>query len=69
MSIKRRILQVHPNDNVLVALQDLKSGETLEFNGQSYTLLEDVPAKHKFTTKEIAEGPRYYHVRGTSREG
>lgn len=56
MSIKRRILQVHPNDNVLVALQDLAKGETLEFNGQSYTLLEDVPAKHKFTTKEIAEG-------------
>ena len=56
MSIKRRILQVHPNDNVLVALQDLGKGEILEFKDQSYTLLEDVPAKHKFTTKEIAEG-------------
>jgi len=56
MSIKRRILQVHPNDNVLVALQDLAKGETLEFNGQSYTLLEDVPAKHKFTTQFVPEG-------------
>jgi altronate hydrolase len=56
MSIKRRILQVHPNDNVLVALQDLKKGETLAFNGNAYTLLEDIPAKHKFTTQLISEG-------------
>lgn len=51
---KRRVLQVHPNDNVLVALQDLAKGETILFNGVEYILKEEIPAKHKFTTKPIA---------------
>lgn len=50
---KRKVLQVHPNDNVLVALQDLAKGETIHFNKNEYVLQEDVPAKHKFTTTLI----------------
>ncbi len=53
---KRKVLQVHPNDNVLVALQDLVKGETIVFNGAEYILKEDIPAKHKFTTVQIQEG-------------
>ena len=53
---KRKVLQVHPNDNVLVALQDLEKGETIVFNGAEYILKEDIPAKHKFTTVQIPEG-------------
>lgn len=51
---KRKVLQVHPNDNVLVALQDLAKGETILFNGVEYILKEDIPAKHKFTTQAVA---------------
>lgn len=44
-----RFLKIHPDDNVLVALTDLKKGETVNFQGQHITLVDDVPAKHKFT--------------------
>lgn len=43
-----RVLKIHPKDNVLVALQDLPKGERIEFQGETYLLQEDIPAKHKF---------------------
>lgn len=54
--MKKKVIQVHPADNVLVALQDLHSGEAIEWKGNTYLLQEDVPAKHKFTTREIPAG-------------
>lgn len=42
-------LQIHPKDNVLVALRDLPQGFEIAFNGQTFILREDVRAKHKFT--------------------
>lgn len=56
MSEARKIIQVHPDDNVLVALQDLAEGETVFWKEQSYTLKEPIPAKHKFTTQNITGG-------------
>ncbi|QHS59555.1 UxaA family hydrolase [Chitinophaga agri] len=54
--LKRKVLKVHPQDNVVVALTDLKKGETVQDNGQVYTLAEDVPAKHKFTETALNPG-------------
>jgi altronate hydrolase len=54
--MKSKVLKVHPQDNVVVALTDLKKGETVEVNGQSYTLQEDIPAKHKFTETALNPG-------------
>lgn len=51
--MKRTVLKVHPSDNVIVALQDLKKGEQVTLDGTTYTLQEDIPAKHKFTQVEI----------------
>jgi altronate hydrolase len=56
--MKNKVLQVHPNDNVLVALTDLKKGDVIEFNGTSYTLQEDVKAKHKFFTTDLKKGDK-----------
>lgn len=53
---KQKILQVHPKDNVLVALVNLAKGEVLEFGGRQYTLQEDVPAKHKFFMQDMQPG-------------
>ncbi len=53
MGEKQNVLQVHPNDNVLVALMDLSKGEIIQFKGSSYQLLDSVPAKHKFTIEHI----------------
>ena len=54
------VLQLDPRDNVLIALTDLKAGESVEFGGQTYILLKNVPAKHKFSTQELAAGARRY---------
>ena len=53
---KSKVLQVHPKDNVLVALQDLQKGETVSFGGKEYTLKDSVRAKHKFVTEDLAVG-------------
>jgi len=50
--MSKRFLKIHPADNVYVALTDLNAGEQLTANGKSLTLVDDIPAKHKFT-----EGP------------
>ena len=54
--MKQRVLKVHPSDNVIVALQDLAKGETITYNGNSYTLVDDIPAKHKFFERDMAAG-------------
>jgi altronate hydrolase len=51
-----RVLQLHSKDNVLVALADLCPGEQIEFAGRLITLRTDVPAKHKFATRDLAAG-------------
>jgi altronate hydrolase len=49
-------LQIHENDNVLVALQDLPAGTFISFNGQSFSLLENIAAKHKFFIHDMPDG-------------
>jgi len=51
-----QVLQLHPKDNVLVALNDLRKGEEISFLGRTYNLQTDVPAKHKFATHDIPPG-------------
>ncbi|HMQ59080.1 MAG TPA: altronate dehydratase family protein [Flavilitoribacter sp.] len=50
------LLKVHPSDNIVVALQSLKGGSTVRLNGSTYTLLEDIPSKHKFAGVDFAPG-------------
>lgn len=54
--MKQRVLKVHPQDNVLVALTDLKAGETLHYQGHDYVLMDDIQAKHKFYTNTMQAG-------------
>ncbi|WP_295116661.1 UxaA family hydrolase [uncultured Chitinophaga sp.] len=49
-------LQIHPKDNVLVALQDLPAGRQVQFNDQSIQLVKDIPAKHKFPVADLKKG-------------
>ena len=57
-------LKVHPQDDMIVALQDLKKGTEIHFEGNNYILQDDIPAKHKFVTKdfEIGEPLKMYGV-------
>ena len=51
-----RILKIHPADNVLVALTDLKAGEKISYNGSSATLAENIPAKHNLVLNALEAG-------------
>ena len=51
--MSRTFLQINPSDNLLVALQDLKAGTIIQHDGNEITLVEDIAAKHKFTTEAI----------------
>jgi altronate hydrolase len=50
------VLKLHPDDNVLIALRDLRQGERIAFSGQMFVLTSDVPAKHKFVTEDLSPG-------------
>ena len=50
------VLKLHPDDNVLIALRDLREGEKITFSGQVFVLTSDVPAKHKFATEDLSPG-------------
>lgn len=51
-----KYLQIDKNDNVAVALCDMKKGETFEYAGKTYSLENDIPAGHKFALRDIAKG-------------
>ena len=50
------ILKVHPADNVLVALTNLPKDTKVTFEGQEYSIQENVKAKHKFATVDLNPG-------------
>lgn len=56
--MKRKVLKVNEEDNVLVALTDLSKGETISYNGSEYVLQDDVKAKHKFFTRDMQPGDK-----------
>jgi len=58
--MKQRVLKVHNDDNVVVALTNLSKNETVSLNGQEWQLQEDIPAKHKFVTADLQAGDPIY---------
>lgn len=56
MSTKRKYLQIHPDDNLVVALTDLANGELIELSNSSFYLTDHIKAKHKFSTCDIPVG-------------
>ncbi|MDR6785754.1 altronate hydrolase [Pedobacter africanus] len=52
----KSFLQIHPDDNVLVALQDLPKGQIIVWNGKEIILQQDVHAKHKFFIDDLEVG-------------
>ncbi|MFM2359674.1 MAG: hypothetical protein RLY16_1667 [Bacteroidota bacterium] len=49
----KKVLKIHPLDNVLVALKDLQQGEEVYYDGKIFTVQEDIPAKHKFFLQDL----------------
>lgn len=51
-----KLIQIHPSDNVVVALEPVTRGETLEVSGRAVTAAEDIPQGHKLALETIAKG-------------
>ena len=49
-------IRIHPDDNVAVALEDLRRGETLTLDSVSVTAIEDIARGHKIALRDIKEG-------------
>lgn len=58
--MNRKLTKVHPLDNVLVALTDLAVNETVEYNGEIYTIKDRLPAKHKMVIKDMQPGEEIF---------
>jgi len=50
------VLKIDARDNVLIALADLRQGESVNFSGENYVLATDVSSKHKFATQALVPG-------------
>ena len=48
--------QIHPSDNVAVALQTLPEGTLIQVAGISLQLVETIPAGHKIALKNFSAG-------------
>ena len=51
-----KAIHIHPLDNVAVALEDIRKGETITVDGFEVTALEDIGRGHKIALSDIAEG-------------
>lgn len=51
-------IQLHPNDNVVVALKNLKEGESIEVNGNIIALTAAIGFGHKIAIKPVKTGEK-----------
>ena len=54
------VIRINKADNVLVALQDLQQGQQVLFEGKTYTIVEPIPAKHKFFMQDMSAGDEVF---------
>ncbi len=50
---RKKYLRIHPDDNLLVALETLREGTEITFEGKIFFLKDTVRAKHKFTLQNL----------------
>ncbi|WP_053362948.1 altronate dehydratase family protein [Bacillus sp. FJAT-27251] len=48
-------LQIHENDNIILALRDINEGETLQINGSALKVKSDISRGHKMALTNIGE--------------
>lgn len=52
----KEYIKINPSDNVAVAISALTKGNKVDIDGESFTLISDIPAGHKFSLIDIKEG-------------
>lgn len=56
--MQKKLIKVHPLDNVAVALLNLQAGDAIEFEGESIKIVSDTKAKHKIALTPLNVGDR-----------
>src|SRR5690625_7567705 len=51
-----KLIHIHPDDNVVVAIDALEAGDTVEVLGRRLALGSDVPAGHPIALEPTGEG-------------
>ena len=51
-----KAIKINPQDNMIVALENLKKGEKIMIEEKQITLVEDIQQKHKFTQQSLKKG-------------
>lgn len=54
--MERTFIKINPADSVVVCLQPIKMGETINVDGISVTVRQDTPAGHKILIKDVKAG-------------
>src|SRR5260370_4111949 len=54
--MRNKVVKLDSKDNVLIAITDLRRGQQIPFDSETYTLESDVPAKHKFAAEDLPIG-------------
>lgn len=54
------IIKINEKDNVITALVNLQKKEQVNWNGEVFTMQENIPAKHKFFAKAFVAGNEIY---------
>lgn len=49
-------IKIHPDDNVIVAIEDIKKGSTIEIDGDVINACDDIPGGHKMAAADIKKG-------------
>ena len=65
------LMKINENDNVIVALKEMKKGEKISLENTEIEALETIPAGHKMAVKDICEGAdviKYGFRIGTAKE-
>lgn len=52
----RKILKIHPEDNIVVALQSLAKGDKITLEEKDILIKQDIPSKHKFALWDFKVG-------------
>lgn len=58
--MRSKLIKVHRDDNVAIALVDLWQGNRIGFEGGEVIVLDDVSAKHKIAMLDLAVGDKIY---------
>ena len=54
--VMSRAIKINPQDNIVVALENLKKGEVIKIEEKQIILEEDIQVKHKFTQESLKKG-------------